>query len=330
MRLLAYSVLSSVCALTLLPRAAEATSCGPSIEQLVPLDAELLPVTAKAHATFECDWDLTGWQVDIDGEPAELVYEDPGIGYGIMSMAIVPAPIEGSMVDIRGCMYGCWDEEPEFDVLRGYMVTGEDAEAPATPGLLDLGFSDEIINEYDFDTDTEEMVAVRRWNVHFDAPVLDEPVVWVLTVGPGADVTGRARIMEDGDQDLVITRRVSNAGEEVCATARAHDLSGNISEDVVICMEVGEDQELPPVPGDGEDSGGSDSGDESGDGTGDGTGDGSSGGDDGINGTESGDGGLDDDASGCSCTAGDDGGNPLGLGALLGVFALGLRRRRRR
>ncbi len=327
MRLLAYSVLASVCALTLVPRAAEATSCGPSIEQLVPLDAELLPVTAKPHGAYSCDWDFTGWEVDVDGEPAELMYEDPGIGYGVMSMAIVPAPAEGAMVDIRGCMYGCWEEEPEFDVLRSYMVTGEDDEAPPTPGLLELGFSDEIVTQHDFGTDEEEMVAVRHWNVHFDAPVLDEPAIWVVTVGPGTGDSETAQIMEDGDQNIVINRYVSNAGEEVCATARAHDLSGNISEDTVICVEVGENQELPPVPGSGDggsDSGGDESGDDGDESGGDGSGD--SGSDSG------GDGGLDggdiDDASGCSCTAGDS--NPLGLGALLGVFALGLRRRRRR
>jgi len=330
---LACSLVVSLGAITLTSSPAQASSCGPFLEQLVPLDAELLPVSAMPHAIDGCGPDLHRWEVDVDGEPGELeVVEAVVGGYGIFALSISPVPEESSMVEIRGCASGCWEDEPEFDVLRSYMVTGPDATAPAPAELLAMDHTDEVIETTDFDTGETRTEAVRRWTLDFEAPDLSEPVIWEVLVGPSeggsseAATTAVARIMEDGVTQWVVTRTVADAGEEVCATVRAHDLSGNVSEDRQLCMSVDEDDTLPPIPGEGgSESGGDESGgsDETG---GNETGDGSGGSD--GSGDEGATGGLDVDDTGCSCTAG--GGSPVGLGGLLGLVVLGLRRRRGR
>lgn len=324
---LACSLIASVaCLSTLAPQTARATSCGPYLDSLVPTDGDPLPVTALPTGLAICGADMTGWEVDIDGEPATVTQVDPGFGDGwLAAVGIEPAPTEGAMVELRGCSYGCYEAEPEFDILRSYQVTGEDVEAPEPAPLLELVFADEIIDQYDFETEMDEQVAVRRWTLRFEPTVLEEPEIWIVEVGPGGGAGTRAvQVMEDGDEFVVVTRYVADAGQEVCATVSAYDLSGNAAQEAQVCVEVGEEQTLPDVPGEPDDDGGSGDGDGSSDGgSGGSTGDADGSGDDGSSG---GDSSALDEGQGCSCSAGDR--SPIGWSALLGLVVLGLRRRR--
>lgn len=309
---LACSLIGALCALTLAPQTAEAVGCASIVKALVPLDGETLPVNAQPLAAGECSIGLDSWEVIVDGEPGILESRDPGFAGVFASLEIEPAPAEGSIVEIRACSQGCGGVEQEYDLSRTYTVTDEDPDAPSAPSLLELDFADEIIIEFDLDDEEEVMVPVRRWTVRFDPPALDEPVVWEVEVGPSGGPTDAARIMEDGDEFIVVTRYKADAGHEVCATARAHDLAGNVSADSMICQLVGEDETLPDVPGDDSNTGEPTTGEPT-------TGDNVSGPDVAND---------DLDASGCACTAGQ--GSPVGTGALLGLVVLGLRRRWRR
>lgn len=330
-RSLACSLLGSlVCALALAPRSASATSCAPSIAQVVPGDAEVLPVNSRPLGAVSCGGDLSGWEVDIDGEPGAVFVQDPGFGYGMLSsIGIAPAPVPGETVALRGCSQGCWDDEAERDVLRTYTVGAADFTAPVAPVLLELRFEDEIVSQYDWQTEQEHRFAVRHWTLAFEPPGLQEPVAWEVEVGPGgSDASSKtALIVGPRDEAVVVTRDQADAGERVCGRARALDLAGNASVVTEVCVEVGLDQPLPDVPGaddGGEPGQAGTSGDEGGEGDDDeegedSSGDGSSGGD-----VEQ----VDGTAGGCSVARG--GGGWGGAAALLGLVVLGLGRRRHR
>ncbi|MEX1362082.1 MAG: hypothetical protein AB1Z98_03100 [Nannocystaceae bacterium] len=315
---------SFVCALVLAPRSASATSCAPSIVQVVPADAEVLPVNSRPLGAVSCGGDLSGWEVDIDGQPGAVFVQDPGFGYGMLSsIGIAPAPQPGAMVVLRGCSEGCWSDETERDVLRTYTVGAADFTAPAAPALLELRFADEIVSQYDWQTDQEHRVAVRHWTLAFEPPGLPEPVAWEIEVGPGGSAASSktALIVGPRDEAVVVTRYESDAGEQVCGRARALDLAGNASVVTEVCVQLGEDQTLPDVPGSDDDEPEG----ETGTGGDEGGGDDVAGGDD-----SSGEGGVaqgDRTAGGCSVARGGRGQG--GAAALLGLVVLGLGRRRR-
>lgn len=306
--------------LALAPRAAEATSCLPTIDALAPADGEVLPVDARPLASSSCGVDLSGWQVTVDGEPGALFVQSPDFGYGMLSsIGIAPAPSEGAVVELVGCSQGCWDGADE-DIVRSYVVGASDRDAPEAPVLLDLTHTDEIITQLDWATGEEIPLAVRRWSLSFEPPVLDEPVAWEIEVGPRttSHPSRTARIMEDTDDLVVLTRTESDAGLEVCAVARAVDLAGNASAVRELCVEVGEGELLPEVPG----------GEVEDDGAGDGGEDDGADGDDGteeIPEDEDEGAALDDVGGGCSI--GGPGGSGWRASALLGLLLVGLRRR---
>ena len=247
---------SLVAVVALAPRAAQANSCLPTVGPLAPADGAELAVNARPLATADCGGDLSGWEVEIDGEPGALLLQAPGYGYGILtSIGIDPAPAEGARVEIWGCSEGCWDPSVERDVMRSYVMGAEDISPPARPELVGLEFEDEIITQWDFETGRDELVAVRRWTVRFEPPADESPVAWEVEVGPSRSsvASKTARIMGELDDQIVLLRFDDDAGQEVCAVARAMDLAGNASAIGQVCVQVGEDQTLPEVPGGGDD-----------------------------------------------------------------------------
>lgn len=335
---LACSVAGTLTALALVPQAAHANSCIPTVGQMIPEDGQPMAANARALAEGDCGIDTTGWVVDVDGDPSDLKVNAAEFPGSFTTIWVEPPPESGSVVEIFGCIEGCVGDDPEYDLTRIYDIQDDDLSAPEAPSLYDLSFEDEIVEQWNWDSDDPEpeLVAVRHWTLRYMRPSFAQPLVWEIEIGPAGSTTDMARIMLDNAESLVVDRYVADAGEQVCATVRAYDLANNISEDSVVCVQVGDDQDLPEVPGSGDggssgDGGGTDGGGgtDDGDDTGDDSDDDTNGGGGGGDGGGDGGAGLDDDeASGCGCTASGD--SPVGLSALLGLMMLGLRRRSRR